>query len=251
MADQHADVPANIPVLLGQRTPQFDGKGSAEDAEATCGAHAGKVEKAGRCPPWRPLTAWFQMLYGTFGSFLPLAMLCYGLQQSFQRTTKGFAVKYYMMDELKLDGVEIGRLVTAGHLVWNMRPVLAMLSDAMPLCGYHRTSYLVIMCCIAISMYTWIGFFPVSTLGLLAFITVVNGTVAFSDLLVDATAAGLARSHPAEACDLQTAIRSAEATGGIVSSAVKGALVSNFTPRGAIMSQSLCVVAVLIPALRG
>ena len=47
--------------------------------------------------------------YATFGSFVPLAMLCYGCQQNFAKASTEFACKYYMMDELKLDGVTIGR----------------------------------------------------------------------------------------------------------------------------------------------
>ena len=42
-----------------------------------------------------------------------------------------------------------------------------------------------------------------------------------------------------KAQDLQTAIRSAEATGGIVASAVKGTLVSKLTPQGAILSNAV------------
>ena len=114
--------------------------------------------------------------YATFGLFVPLAMLCYGLQQGFKRQVEKFASKYYMMDTLKLDGVTIGRcgekasskclykyiyiiyiynnerrrvvlclaspsrLQTASHLPWNIKPVLGMLSDGFPLFGFHRTS---------------------------------------------------------------------------------------------------------------
>ena len=34
------------------------------------------------------------------------------------------------------------RLQTAAHLPWNIKPVLGMLSDGFPLCGFHRTSWL-------------------------------------------------------------------------------------------------------------
>ena len=56
----------------------------------------------------------------------------------------------------------------------------------------------------------------VSSLGLVAFMTCVNFTTAFSDVLVDATSAILAKDHPSEACDLQVALRISEAVGGII-----------------------------------
>ena len=233
------------PVLLGQRTLQMaPGKCSGDKDDLSA-----KLEN-GRCR-WLPLRNWFKMLYATFGSFLPLVMLCYGLQSNFALTSTHFACKYYMMDELKLDGVMIGRLMTAAYLPWNMKPLLGLLSDAVPLCGYHRTSYLVSMLGLSILLYTWVGLSALSALGLAAFLILQNTTVAFSDVVVDGTTATLARNFPAQACDLQTAIRSADATCGIVASALKGTLVSNLAPRGTVWSNALISLAVLIPALRG
>ena len=50
-----------------------------------------------------------ELRYATFGSFVPLVMLCYGCQQYFANASTEFACKYYLMDELKLDGVTMGR----------------------------------------------------------------------------------------------------------------------------------------------
>lgn len=236
------------PVLLGQRTLQMaPANEKCTHAETAEGTHI----KKGGCPRRLPLGAWFQMLYATFGSFVPLAMLCYGCQQNFAKASTEFACKYYMMDELKLDGVTIGRFMTAAHVPWNIKPVLGMLSDSVTFCGFHRTSYVAAMCCLSITMYSWVGFSAVSALGLLAFLTVNNFATAFTDVLVDATTARLARCHASQACDLQTAIRVSQAAGGLASSAIKGTLVSVLSPRGTIMSNILCVVVVLVPALRG
>lgn len=97
------------PVLLGQRTLQMaPANEKCTHAETAEGTHI----KKGGCPRRLPLGAWFQMLYATFGSFVPLAMLCYGCQQNFAKASTEFACKYYMMDELKLDGVTIGRTLS-------------------------------------------------------------------------------------------------------------------------------------------
>ena len=59
------------------------------------------------------------MLYATFGSFVPLGMLVYGLQESFAKSSGDFACKYYMMDVLKLDGATMGRSgVISDSVVW-------------------------------------------------------------------------------------------------------------------------------------
>ena len=175
MADLNHDVPAtDLPVILGQRELQVAPKHSSEAASKEDELKKG----AGSCR-WIPLAGWFQMLYANFGTFVPLAMLAYGLQQSCARSTQEFAYKYYMMDELKLDGATIGRLLTTSMMPWNLKPVLGMLSDAVPLCGFHRTSYLVIMCVLCILMYLCLGFFALSTLGLLLCIFVIVGKTFF------------------------------------------------------------------------
>lgn len=237
------------PVLLGQRTLQMAPSEKCTHADNAETAE-GHIKKGG-CPRGVPFGAWFQMLYATFGSFVPLAMLCYGCQENFARNSNQFACKYYMMDELKLDGVTIGRLMASMHIPWNLKPVLGMFSDSVTFCGFHRTSYVVAMCCLSIIAYTCIGFSAVSALGLVGLLTISSSATAFVDVLIDATTARLAKCHPGEACDLQTAIRIAQATGGIVSSAIKGTLVSVLSPRGTIMSSALCVVVVLVPVLRG
>lgn len=252
LRDDPIHLPAEGPVLLGQRTLQpAVACEKSEYADVALTTPALEKGHARGCLQWFSLVRWFEMLYATFGLFVPLAMLCYGLQQGFKRQVEKFASKYYMMDTLKLDGVTIGRLQTASHLPWNIKPVLGMLSDGFPLFGFHRTSYLVIMCSVSVLLHPPIVFTAVSAMGLLAFLTCSNLTAGFSDLVVDATAARLARTLPTQACDLQTAIRTAEATGGMLSSAMKGVMVSHLSPLGAIFSSGLCAVAVLVPALRG
>eukprot|EP00913_Durusdinium_trenchii_P029767 g27894.t1 len=65
---------------------------------------------------------------------------------------------YYMMDVLKLDGATMGRLQTAAKVPWDIKPVLGMCSDALPLWGFHRTSYLVSACVFSSFLYLWVGF---------------------------------------------------------------------------------------------
>ncbi|CAK9079172.1 Probable folate-biopterin transporter 2 [Durusdinium trenchii] len=197
-----------------------------------------------------PCLGWFQMLYATFGSFVPLGMLVYGLQESFAKSSGDFACKYYMMDVLKLDGATMGRLQTAAHVPWDIKPVLGMCSDALPLWGFHRTSYLVCACVFSICLYLWVGFNAVSALGLFAYLTGLNLAIAFADLVIDATAASLAKDHPKAASDMQTALRVAEASGGMAASSIKGYLVAVLGSRGTMMSNVVCAVAVFIPAIR-
>ncbi|CAE7236257.1 unnamed protein product [Symbiodinium natans] len=247
MTDKNHDAPADLPVLLGQKELEV---APQTCSEANASKHDTESKKGGGCPWQIPLVGWFQMLYATFGSFMPLAMLSYGLQQSFARNSQDFACKYYMMDELKLDGATIGRLHTAALMPWNLKTVLGMLSDSVPLFGFHRTSYLVIMCSLCILMYLWIGFFALSTSALLVCMTCINLGIAMSDLVLDATAAGLAKQHPAEACDLTTSFRVSQALCGMASSGLKGVLVASIGPRSTVMSNIPCSFAVLFPALR-
>ncbi len=230
------------PVLLGRAQIEKDVDIENNEAKET-------IQKGGRRQ--LPVVAWFQMLYRAFGLFVPLALLSYGIQQSFGKTYQTFACKYYMMNDLELDGVTMGRLMAAASVPWNIKPLLGMLSDTFPLGGYHRTSYLVLACSFSILLHSWIGLSAVSSLGLVAFMTCVNFTTAFSDVLVDATSAILSKDHPSEACDLQVALRISESAGGIMAGAVKGSVVAHFGARYAILGNAFSALTVLFPALRG
>ena len=230
------------PVLLGRAQIEKDVDVENNEAKET-------IQKGG-CRKI-PVVAWFQMLYRAFGLFVPLALLSYGIQQSFGKTYQTFACKYYMMNDLELDGVTMGRLMAAASVPWNIKPLLGMLSDTFPLGGYHRTSYLVLACSFSILLHSWIGLSAVSSLGLVAFMTCVNFTTAFSDVLVDATSAILSKDHPSEACDLQVALRISESAGGIMAGAVKGSVVAHFGARYAILGNAFSALTVLFPALRG
>lgn len=191
------------------------------------------------------------MVYATFGSFGPLAALSYGMQQSFAWSSGVFACKYYMMNELGLDGPTMGRLLTASFMPWNIKPIIGLMSDTLALCGYHRTSYLVMSCILAILMYLWVGFAAVQVFGLMVFMTSISFAIAFSDVVIDGAGASLARIHPAAACDLQTLLRVSFSLGGMASSGIKGLLVKHLSPRGTLLSTVLCPIVVLIPTLRG
>ncbi|CAK9073517.1 unnamed protein product [Durusdinium trenchii] len=107
---------AEGPVLLGQRIPQHDLEDEKDlNVSAKGDPACQQIPVQGRACS-TPCLGWFQMLYATFGSFVPLGMLVYGLQESFAKSSGDFACKYYMMDVLKLDGATMGRLQTAAHV---------------------------------------------------------------------------------------------------------------------------------------
>ncbi|CAK9019953.1 unnamed protein product [Durusdinium trenchii] len=240
---------AEGPVLLGQRIPQHDLEDEKDLNVSAKGDKAcQQIPVQGRA--CTPCLGWFQMLYATFGSFVPLGMLVYGLQESFAKSSGDFACKYYMMDVLKLDGATMGRLQTAAKVPWDIKPVLGMCSDALPLWGFHRTSYLVSACVFSSFLYLWVGFNAVSALGLYVCMTGLNLSIAFADLVIDATAASLAKDHPKEASDMQAAFNIAQALGGMAASSIKGYLVAVLGSRGTMMSNVFCAVAVFIPAIR-
>eukprot|EP00439_Symbiodinium_sp_Y106_P045603 s2511_g5.t2 len=248
----------DIPVLLGNRSadvqvgnspkPKADEEAKIQNVSKDMeGQKAETVEGGCRLP----LLSWFRLLWRLYGYFAPLGMLSYGVQQYFARGIGEFSYKYYMMDTLKLDGATMGRFLTVAHVPWNVKPVLGILSDTVPLLGFHKTSYLVIACVFSLLAYLWFGCVALGTSCLVLFMSAVNFGLAFSDLVIDATAARLGKEHSAHASDLQCALRSAEATGGITAGAVKGWLVELISPQGVALVNTLSAVSVLVPALLG
>jgi len=143
----------------------------------------------------------------------------------------------------------MGRLIAVASLPWNVKPMLGILSDTVPILGFHKTSYLIGACCFSLFWYLWFGFTNVGTLGIVIVMLAINLALAISDLVIDAVAARLGKQHPANASDLQCALRVAEASGGLVAGAVKGSLVTALSPQSVSLCNTLCAASVLLPSL--
>jgi len=188
-------------------------------------------------------------LYQQFHGYVPMAVLQYGVNQGIGFNVAGFAMRYYMMDVLGLDGATMGRYATAARLPWNVKPCVGLLSDALPLFGYHRTSYLVIAGALGVVAYSILGTLPLAALATVPLFFLVNVSVSAPDVIIDASTAELSKQAPERASDLQSLSWGALSVGGLMACAAKGPLNQVVGPKGLLLGLCACSASILIPGL--
>lgn len=79
----------------------------------------------------------------------------------------GQPVQYYFMDGLNLDAAKISMFMSVMMIPWIIKPVYGMISDMVPLFGWHRKSYLVLAAFVA--AIAFLGMVPLASVGAILF----------------------------------------------------------------------------------
>jgi len=202
------------------------------------------------CQLWRFLT-W---MYGLFGGFVPVGALQYGVNQGLGMGLGGLAQRYFLKDVLGLAGnpALMQNIRTAGKIPWNIKPVMGMLSDAFPIFGYHRTSYMGFAAGAGVVAYVCLGSLPATALSSAAtvgFLIFVNLSVATPDVMIDATAAKLSKEKPENASDLQSLVWGALPMGVLLSAAISGTIEEALGPQIMLVITAVCPLTILVCSL--
>lgn len=190
------------------------------------------------------------------------------------------ALSYFLKDELRLSAPDVAALTALGFAPWVVKPLYGFLSDAVPLAGYRRRSYLAL--CGVSGAAAWAAMATpalVSTKGgVLAATLVAAASTACADVVVDSLVVERSRggggsagregggaekggggggaSSPSSssssssteaAGNLQSLCWGAAATGGIASAAASGSLVASAGPR-AVFAATACFPLLLVAA---
>ncbi|UJR31679.1 hypothetical protein I4U23_019160 [Adineta vaga] len=91
-----------------------------------------------------------------------------------------------LKDRLQLSPSQMGTFFFSCTITWSIKPLYGLLSDFVPICGYHRLIYLLITT--MINLFAWIAlyFAPIEYNYLIIFCVLAAFSLAFNDVLIDA-----------------------------------------------------------------
>jgi len=163
----------------------------------------------------------------------------------------GLAMRYYFKDVLGLQSnpALMQNLRTAARIPWNIKPVMGMVSDAYPLFGFHRTSYMAVASLGGVVGFASLGTLPLSAIATLPFSLLVSFSTATPDVMIDAFAAKLSKEAPASASDLQSLVFGSLPFGMALSCAISGTLVQSLGPKFLLLLVALCPLCVFVPSV--
>ncbi|CAF0752923.1 unnamed protein product [Rotaria sordida] len=98
-----------------------------------------------------------------------------------------------LKDRLHLSPSQMGTFFFTCTVTWSIKPLYGILSDFVPICGYHRLIYLLVTT--AINLCAWIAlyFAPTEYNYLLIFCVLAAFSLAFNDVLIDALMISIGR----------------------------------------------------------
>jgi hypothetical protein len=190
-------------------------------------------------------------LCDAFGfKFIGLLMAVYGLSQGLGENYMSMSSDYYLKDILKLEPAQAQAFKALTHLPWNIKPIYGLISDTLPIFGYHRGPYIVIAGGLgALAWLTLAGLkrpdFSISALLML----LANYSIASPDVIIDAAVTERSQQAPIYASDLQSLSWSSHAMGGIIGCTTVGYAQAHLHSRGVFALNSLTAISILIFAL--
>ncbi|CAL8469006.1 g8547 [Coccomyxa elongata] len=154
-------------------------------------------------------------------------------------------VNFFLKDDLHWSPSQLEFWGGIKALPWVIKPVYGLLSDAVPLLGYHRRSYLILFSLLGVGVWAWFSRVE-STAQAIATLMLASFSEAFSITVVDSIL--VMRTHGQSqdfAASLQSFCWGLQAVGKVVSAAVVGVMVQQLRPRTCLLLVAALPILVL------
>ncbi|KAK4485836.1 hypothetical protein RD792_008483 [Penstemon davidsonii] len=149
---------------------------------------------------------WCKMLVRELDwSFVLVVMIVYGISQGLGGALARVGTEYYMKDVQKVQPSEAQVYSGITSIPWILKPLWGLLTDVVPILGYHRRPY---------------------------FVLAGSASVAIGDVTVDACVAQKSGNHPSLASDMQTLCSLSFSIGSLIGFSLSGIFVHLIGPQG-------------------
>eukprot|EP00931_Biecheleriopsis_adriatica_P036424 TRINITY_DN20987_c0_g1_i1.p1 TRINITY_DN20987_c0_g1~~TRINITY_DN20987_c0_g1_i1.p1 ORF type:complete len:604 (+),score=104.67 TRINITY_DN20987_c0_g1_i1:108-1814(+) len=182
-----------------------------------------------------------------------LVLLC-----ATQHILKGFVANLvgqarpYLYRSFKVPAPQVQVYSGIVGLPWAMKPIMGLISDIMPIGGYHKAPYMLAMTILSIVAFLVISFYADITVSLVVVCLVcITLQISTTDLLSEARYASKIQVSPHAGPALLTYVWAGINAAGFVSVLISGPLLENFGAQATFMAATLPAALVLVPVALG
>lgn len=229
------------------RKLEHDGETTDDNHLTQSAASDESIEDDLKLSKLEQLTRWVQRVRQTFGtSFLLLVGTVYAVQGF--KSFSALAINYFFKDNLKLDPAEAQTYMTMMMFPWGVKPIYGIVSDSLPIMGYHRKSYMIISSAVGVLMLLVLSLpNAINTLfGAVAVLFLTNLSSAIIDVVIDARVVEMSRLDPKHgANDLQSVSWISMSIGGVLGSFLSGPATEGLGVRGVFFFASVGPLTIL------
>ncbi|KAJ8606091.1 hypothetical protein CTAYLR_005189 [Chrysophaeum taylorii] len=200
----------------------------------------------------RGLIAYLRRLQDTFGlRYCGALSLVYGVNQGVGEALLFGAQRYYFLDVVGSSAARYTQIDGFTNIPWQIKAIYGMVSDTFPIRGMRRSPYMGLagVCGIASALGLWV--LPPREASGALLLVLSNFSIASPDVMVDATTAEKAKSHPALAADVQSLCWGSLYSCSFLAYFCVGWLLEKVGPRNVFGLFSLTSLAALVPASFG
>ncbi len=163
----------------------------------------------------------------------------------------GSAQLPYFKKGLGVTGERYQSFGTVAATPWSMKAAIGLLSDTVPIFGYHKKYYVVLVSILGTAAFAVLGFVQLSAPFAAFLLLLCNLQVATVDLLVEGKYAEKMVEHPDSGSDLVSLVWGLIHVGAFVGSIVAGPMADYFNPRWIFVVCLPLAAQVIFPVLRG
>lgn len=180
----------------------------------------------------------------TFG-FNTLAILFFVYWSQGLTSLNSLAITLYYKDLFHLDPAYTQYIRGFSFVAWLIKPVYGLISDNIPIAGYHRKSYLFIWGVVGVISMLSILFHKSLFWSILALFTS-QLSLAFCDVIADAIMVEKSRKNETASSALQSFCWIVLSIGGFIGSILGGVLLESLSPQTVIAFSSVCPLLIIL-----
>ena len=140
------------------------------------------------------------------------------------------------------------------HLPWAMKPMIGLLSDTMPICGYNKAPYILLVAILGSAATACVGSVPQSQLTITSLVFclfLVQLQLSTTDLLTEAKYAEKMQTKPKEGPALMSFVWFGLQCGGLVAMLMVGPIMSHFGPKLPFLVVLVPSSIIVVPLMKG
>ncbi|CAI5744486.1 unnamed protein product [Peronospora destructor] len=196
----------------------------------------------------RQLFSWVQHLRQTFGTSILVLIIVVYIVQGFASFT-ALAIDYFFKDNLNLQPTQSQMLQMLMKMPWRIKPVYGILSDCLPLFGYHRKSYMMLCSILGTAAAFTLAVPDLVTTPTVAVLVLMAQSLSMAviDVVIDARVVEISRLDPKNgANDLQSVSWIAVSLGGMIGAFLSGPATKALGVRGVFGASALGPLTTLL-----
>jgi len=199
--------------------------------------------------PWKSLEGFFERFNRNFGWRFAVQMATmYALVKGLMMSVLGLIKLSYCKKSLGIDGTACQTMGTIASTPWAIKGAIGVLSDAYPLLGYHKASYIIVVAVMGTMAFIGLATLPITSAAIAAMLMfAANLEIATADLLCEGKYAELMQTKPKTGSTMVSSVWGCFQLGSLVAACFVGPVADHYDPKVLFWVLTPIAASIIIP----